>query len=1010
MSENLYIEKKPNLPLAMDYQYLRNAGLQYIQDLAKELWTDYNPHDPGITQLEILCYAITELGYRCNLPIKNLLTQNSGKIDNGTFHTAADIMTNAALTELDYRKILLDIEGINNAWIVYSSILDGENIPLNNEIPIYINELEDCLSLLPKDKKGNNLDVLQLRGLNKVVLELGNNPTLGDLNDVSVTLSAYNGTKFLEAQITLDFNDWNDGRTNWFQRMDKPNKIKFLTAEIIPNEKRVTIHVQHTIDATKKLTFYAYPKDVNELNAVKDFLDLEQNFCYHITQPLRDKKNKIKSIYQTEHQKLNDNRNLTEDWLCLETINKTNIGICAKIFFKPNADISETLSRVYLAIEEIINPKIRFYTLKEMLNKGISTPEIFHGPKLEHGFLMDEEVQKAKLPNCLHASDFISAIMQIDGIADVKELMLTAYDASGKAIIGSKNEKWCLHLDGKTKPFFDIYSSKILLYKEQIPFFLSEQIQSEISQKLTYANMENDLSKLKNMSIDLDVPNGNYLQLNDYLSIQEEFPATYKIGKDQMSKTALPKRKAQAKQLKAYLLHYDQLLADFFNQLFHAKDLLDIKPDCETNERSYFPTYLKDIPGVEFADISSELYENNFLNAIMQTDYANQVSLYESQTEFYARKNRFLDHLLARFAVSFNDYAAMMYQMQQNARGIAELKIQDAELIEDKKQFLKDLPELSSNRGLAFNYLQQPEEDIWDKAVQSGFQKRISRLLGINNTNLSNLTLYDNTPQTHWHYDTNIGVLSFMMLNDSSLSLQDKWTVVHRLINDVSAYDIRKTSSGFWIDIINEDKKRIAKYNQKFGTYKKAFEKIPKIYQAINSTLENMYCIEHILLRPMLPINEADKAELNKHLLQVCLKDDCYSPANADPYSFKITIVLRGDLARFRNPYFREYAERLIRKEAPAHVLVKICWISKEEMTSFQKAYKTWIEKYRELKTAFCTGTKTSLQNSYNQALKQLILALQDLNTIYDEGTLYNCQLGESQNPIVLTKTSLGTL
>jgi hypothetical protein len=52
---------------------MRQKGLEYIQLLGSKFWTDYNIHDPGISILEALCYALTDLGYRTSLDIKDLL-------------------------------------------------------------------------------------------------------------------------------------------------------------------------------------------------------------------------------------------------------------------------------------------------------------------------------------------------------------------------------------------------------------------------------------------------------------------------------------------------------------------------------------------------------------------------------------------------------------------------------------------------------------------------------------------------------------------------------------------------------------------------------------------------------------------------------------------------------------------------------------------------------------------------------------------------------------------------
>ena len=111
MNTDYFIAKDRKLPPSQDYDFLRKEGMKYIEKLGKNLWTDYNAHDPGITILEVLSYAITELGYRSNFDVKNLLCDRYGKISNHSFFPASDIFTNAPLTEIDYRKLLIDIDG-----------------------------------------------------------------------------------------------------------------------------------------------------------------------------------------------------------------------------------------------------------------------------------------------------------------------------------------------------------------------------------------------------------------------------------------------------------------------------------------------------------------------------------------------------------------------------------------------------------------------------------------------------------------------------------------------------------------------------------------------------------------------------------------------------------------------------------------------------------------------------------------------------------------------------------
>src|SRR5690606_9698711 len=101
MLQDYYIEKDRKLNPSQDFQFLLQEGLRHIETLGHKFWTDYNVHDPGITILDVLCYAITELGYRADFDIKDLVTNKDGVIQNNTFFKASDIFTNAPLTQID---------------------------------------------------------------------------------------------------------------------------------------------------------------------------------------------------------------------------------------------------------------------------------------------------------------------------------------------------------------------------------------------------------------------------------------------------------------------------------------------------------------------------------------------------------------------------------------------------------------------------------------------------------------------------------------------------------------------------------------------------------------------------------------------------------------------------------------------------------------------------------------------------------------------------------------------
>ena len=79
MPDGPSIPRQIALPPALDYAFLRAEGLAHVQRLSSLLWTDHNLHDPGITTLEILSYALTDLAYRTRFDTTDLMTGPDGR-------------------------------------------------------------------------------------------------------------------------------------------------------------------------------------------------------------------------------------------------------------------------------------------------------------------------------------------------------------------------------------------------------------------------------------------------------------------------------------------------------------------------------------------------------------------------------------------------------------------------------------------------------------------------------------------------------------------------------------------------------------------------------------------------------------------------------------------------------------------------------------------------------------------------------------------------------------------
>jgi hypothetical protein len=161
----------PSLPTgplphpAMDYAALRAEGLDLLGRLTGTQWTDYNTHDPGITLLEQLCYAITDLGYRCNLPMADLLAPAA---DTGLPGPTA-ILPGDPVTLEDLRRRVLDIAGTEQAWV---------GAPLRRALDFYFHEGSGQLRLRP-DPSEPAAQPVEMRGLLAVAAQ-GDDDFAGD--------------------------------------------------------------------------------------------------------------------------------------------------------------------------------------------------------------------------------------------------------------------------------------------------------------------------------------------------------------------------------------------------------------------------------------------------------------------------------------------------------------------------------------------------------------------------------------------------------------------------------------------------------------------------------------------------------------------------------------------------------------------------------------------------------------------------------------------------------------
>ncbi len=157
-------------------------------------------------------------------------------------------------------------------------------------------------------------------------------------------------------------------------------------------------------------------------------------------------------------------------------------------------------------------------------------------------------------------------------------------------------------------------------------------------------------------------------------------------------------------------MFFEQLLANYFAQLAHVKNLFSFNSG---SSGTYFTQTIEDKDlGLDDVTAKAAQEQADRIQAIMDGVVGLETSL--------ERKNRFLNHLLARYAEQFTDYSLFLFET------IPEGVEPANKMIQDKQAYLKQYPAVSSARGAAFDYIQP-----CSRQNVSGLENRIRLKLGL---------------------------------------------------------------------------------------------------------------------------------------------------------------------------------------------------------------------------------------------------------------------------------------
>ena len=949
------IAKDPVLKPAEDYYHLRRQGIGFIEQMGSRHWTDYNTHDPGITILEALCYSITDIAYRSGWNIKDILSAASANpkdpFPKQAFFTARDILTVNPWTPDDFRRLLIDLDPVRNAWVFCKSCA------CDLYYYAWCEKDQLILSYQKPQEQPPGLQKVEVHGLYEILLELEKDQVLGDLNDRKIDHSyslfdddgkphnvvmelrfpAWELAGREEWQLFLESEDaFSEQNGAWYEvtvqqfgatathnmladaALGEAERDRYLrdhwqdvfyvsfSIDLHPGGERIAIE-----NATLRIFGDETVRSETTFSTLKDLCTDASSAGF-----IRRYRNKVlKAVQAIKEAKeaLHNHRNLDEDYCRVQCVEVDDVAVCADVEVAPDADIERVEAEITLAIEQYFNPPVPFYSLQVMMDSGLAVEEIFNGHPLDCGFLKAEDLQASGLKTVLRVSDIINQLMDIQGVRAVNNLLLTRYDADGNVVRGvadplwtngsfmfdanKPSASWLLFLTELHQPRLYHNMSRLLFLKDGLPLRARED---EVRITLTQLRGEADRPKIKNASKDLPVPCGTFRKTEDYFPVQYSFPLTYGIGRDTLPSHVSSQRRAQAKQLKAYLMVFEQHLGNALAQLAHTADLFSLDP---TIKRTYFVR--------EFTRAVIDGYDE----ITAGLDLTALEAMTETHPEFHKRRNRFLDHLMARFGEQFNEYALMLFNWQGEQVALDRL-------IDDKIALLKAYPSISRDRGKAFNYTQKP----CMQANFPGLKKRVSLLLGYPDLSFCWMPLgTPPKPSTHYQLkDTNgevwmEGDVTLVGPDEESAREQALHEVVIQMVQS-SAYEMIEEGSQFRLRLKERTGKPLGHHPELFNSRAEAQAFMDELLGWSGN--ERAIVVEHLLLRPKFP---------GDALYPACCVGPCSTCGDEDPYSFRVTTIMPGWTAPFNmNLEMRDFADRTIRQETPSHLLNKVCWVGND--------------------------------------------------------------------------------
>ncbi|AXT62054.1 hypothetical protein D1816_17385 [Aquimarina sp. AD10] len=431
---------------------------------------------------------------------------------------------------------------------------------------------------------------------------------------------------------------------------------------------------------------------------------------------------------------LTETRNLGEDFDDICLLSNQNIAINFQVYIKEQLDIEEIIANLFVTLLEFVYCPIQYYSFQEMKADHSRLERVFSGPKLNKGFIKNEDLKnRIKI---IHVDEIQKLFTKIDGVLKCNVTHIENYNGKTSRELEVAPNKFFHVFDDS---FETIYSKmNVFVNNNKITLYNKEQINSLFFDKWSKKYRDYAVGDIKNDAFEEKL-NATYQNPTDYYSIQNHFPNIYGIGSKGISRQEPKERHAKALQLKAYLLFFEQHLANHLAQIGHIDEFFNSNY-LDGVKQTYFTQKLSSVPQIE------KLEKNENLSHQKKA---------KPDPVFFERKNRVFNHLLARFGEHLSD---IPWKIAWNVNMIkTEDEFWDS-FLQKKSEFLQHIDQLSYQRT-------KGESFVNGKRNPSGLEQIIVAKTGI--LPRDNRSLVDNATYFEFEHENEVK-------RDKKNSIQEK--------------------------------------------------------------------------------------------------------------------------------------------------------------------------------------------------------------------------------------------